>query len=86
MKQKLTEQYTIRNIPAALNRTLRRQAEELGKSLNDVLLRALHRGAGLSDEATEHDDLDFLIGSWETDTRVEQALHAQRTIDRTMWR
>lgn len=44
-------QYTIRNVPEALDEALRRAARERGKSLNEVAIEALARGAGFIEEA-----------------------------------
>jgi hypothetical protein len=79
-------QYTIRNVPKVVDRALRRRADRTAKSLNEVALEALARGAGVENEAAEHRDLDFLFGSWVEDPAVEQALAEQRTIDRNLWK
>jgi hypothetical protein len=79
-------QYTLRNVPPALDRALRRRAKQLSKSLNEVALEALTRGAGVSQEVTEHHDTDFLFGSWVDDPDVDQALADQRKIDANLWR
>jgi hypothetical protein len=78
-------QYTIRNVPKVVDRALRRSADRQGRSLNDVSLEALARGAGVEREATEHHDLDFLFGSWVQDPRVDSALADQRVIDEDLW-
>lgn len=79
-------QYTLRNVPPVLDRALRRRAKQLSKSLNEVALEALTRGAGVSLEITEQHDLDFLFGSWVEDPEVNQALAEQRKIDADLWR
>ena len=79
-------QYTLRNVPPALDRALRRQAKQLSKSLNEVALLALTRGAGVSQEASELHDLDFLFGSWVEDREVDNALEEQRQVDADLWR
>lgn len=85
MKQKQAEQYTIRNVPKALDQALRRQVKASGRSLNEVLIESLRRGTGIAGEATAHDHLDFLIGHWEDDTATTEAIAAQRTIDPELW-
>jgi len=50
-------QYTIRNIPELLDAVLRRTAREKGKSLNDVAIEILARGAGLSEQRSRQRDL-----------------------------
>ena len=89
MKRRLADeaiQYTLRNVPPALDRVLRRWAKQLSKSLNEVALEALTRGAGMSHEVMEHHDPDFLVGSWVEDPDVGQALADQRKIDADLWR
>jgi hypothetical protein len=79
-------QYTLRNVPPALDRALRRRAKKLSKSLNEVALEALGRGAGVEHQADDQHDLDFLFGSWVDDLEVEAALADQRKIDTDLWR
>jgi len=79
-------QYTIRNVPKVVDRALRREAEREAKSLNEVALEALARGAGVKGEIHEHHDLDFLFGSWVDDPTVDRALADQRLVDVDSWR
>ena len=73
-------QYTLRGVPADVDCALRRQAQAEGRSLNEVALDALRRGAGIGEPAI-YDDLDGLIGSWQEDAAVEQALTRQDEVD-----
>jgi hypothetical protein len=79
-------QYTIRNVPKVVDRALRRRAGRMAKSLNEVAVEALARGAGVEQELAEHRDVDFLFGSWVEDPLVDSALAAQRTIDEDSWK
>ncbi|HTW48486.1 MAG TPA: hypothetical protein VMD92_11075 [Acidobacteriaceae bacterium] len=79
-------QYTIRNIPDPLDAALRRSAREKGKSLNEVALEALVRGAGLGDRRIRQRDLGDIAGSWRNDRAFDQARAAQDTIDEELWR
>jgi hypothetical protein len=81
-----TTQYTIRNVPRVVDRALRRRAERLSKSLNEVAVDALARGAGVEQEAKEQHDLDFLFGTWVDDPAVDAALGDQRSIDKDLWK
>jgi hypothetical protein len=81
-----TTQYTIRNVPKVVDRALRRRADRQAKSLNEVALEALARGAGVEDAMREHHDIDFLFGSWVGDPEVDRALSAQRAIDEDLWK
>lgn len=89
MKQRLgaeAVQYTLRNVPSALDRALRLRAKQLSISLNEVAIEALTRGAGVAHEVSEPHDLDFLFGSWVDDPEVDRALAEQRPIDAHLWR
>ncbi len=76
-------QYTLRNIPDALDRALRRRAKEQGRSLNEVALDALARGAGVAEDAVRLRDL---AGTWEDDAHTYAALRDQRRVDEELWR
>jgi hypothetical protein len=79
-------QYTIRNVPQTLDEALRRAARERGKSLNEVAIEALARGAGIARERTRQRDLADIAGTWRKDAAFDSALAAQDTIDEEMWR
>jgi plasmid stability protein len=79
-------QYTLRNIPPALDAALRRKAREEGRSLNDVAVEALMRALGLEGEPVRHRDLADVAGSWEPDEAADDALEDQRRVDRELWR
>jgi hypothetical protein len=68
-------QYTIRNVPNTLDEALRRAAREQDKSLNEVAIEALARGAGVTGERDRLRDPAF-----------DRAVAAQHTIDEEMWR
>lgn len=78
-------QYTIRNVPDLLDEVLRRSAREQGKSLNEVAIEALARGAGLSESRFRQRDLGDIAGSWRNDPDFETALAQQDTIDAELW-
>jgi plasmid stability protein len=79
-------QYTIRNIPNPLDAALRESAREKGKSLNDVALEALARGAGLSEPRVRQRTVGDIAGSWHNDPAFDKAVAAQDMIDEDMWR
>ena len=78
-------QYTVRNIPDYLDAALRDAARREGKSLNEVAVSALVRGAGLSESPRRKRDLADLAGSWREDSAFDSALAAQDTIDDSLW-
>ncbi len=79
-------QYTIRNVPSYLDAALRSSAQQQGKSLNEVTIEALARGAGLGEGRCRQRDLGDIAGSWRKDPAFDSALAAQDTIDEAMWR
>ena len=78
-------QYTIRKVPNSLDAALRRRAHEQGKSLNEVAIEALVRGAGVSGERCRQRDLRDIAGTWHNDRAFERALAAQDTVDKELW-
>jgi hypothetical protein len=78
-------QYTLRNVPAFLDRLLRRRAREKGMSLNDVLLETITRGAGLTETKVRYRNLRDLGGTWQEDPEFEQALREQDDVDEGLW-
>ncbi len=83
---KKARQYTIRAVPPELDAELRRRAKKLGKSLNEVTLEALKRGAGIDAQPVVHTDLDHLIGTWIEDPEFDAAIAAQDVVDEEKWR
>jgi hypothetical protein len=55
-------QYTIRRVSPALDAELRREASESGRTLNAVVVQTLE-SAKLAPAATDHEDLEWFIGS-----------------------
>jgi hypothetical protein len=78
-------QYTVRNVPASLDRALRRKATERRISLNTLVLQALAAEAGVRPEPRRHRDLDGFFGSWIEDPAVDAALADQRQVDAADW-
>jgi len=79
-------QYTLRKIPNSVDAALRRRAREQGKSLNEVAIEALARDAGLTGDRGRQRDLGDVAGTWRADRVFDQAIVAQDTIDKELWR
>ena len=78
-------QYTIRNVPKHVDATLRAAARRQNKSLNEVTLDALTRGAGVNGVPRRQRDLRDIAGTWLEDPAFDQALAEQDTIDEALW-
>lgn len=66
-------EYTIENIPPNLDEALQARARKEGKSLDEVILEALLKGLGLSEEPTRRRDLSDIAG---TSTAEPEAVEA----------
>lgn len=78
-------QYTIRNIPEALDAALRERARQQRKSLNEVMVQTLAEGIGFSLEKKRHRDLGDLAGTWREDPEFDRAIADQHRIDDELW-
>jgi hypothetical protein len=80
-------QYTVRGISPAVDKVLRKKAKEENKSLNEVLVQALQKEAGMNEQKNEYHDLDFLIGTWVHDSEVDEFFEKDlRKIDEDVWK
>ena len=86
MKRRKKVQYTIRSVPAEVDRALRERARRDSISLNEAALDALHRGAGVVPAKRVYTDLDDLIGTWTNDSEFDRAIAEQDVVDPRMWR
>ncbi len=79
-------QYTLRKIPADLDRALREEAKQQHKSLNQVAIETLQRAVGVAEEEpVKRRDLTDVVGSWAADPLIDAALEDQRRIDPESW-
>ncbi len=80
---------TLRNLPDAVSRLIRRKAAAEGISLNRAIIQVLEERLGVSRSRPEprHQDLDDLAGAWsDAEAReFDRALAAQRAIDPDLW-
>jgi len=82
----MNTQYTIRAVPASIDRALRRRAKQEAKSLNSVAVEALARGLELDAKLVEHTELDALVGSWQEDKAFERAVADFERVDEEAWK
>lgn len=84
-KRTAKSQYTIRGVPAAVDRALRARARRERRSLNDVAKEALRASVGQGGDTALYEDLDDLIGSWEDDAAFDDAIRKQDQVDASLW-
>lgn len=81
---------TLRNLPPALDRTIRQRAKNKGVSVNKVVISLLqdHLGESEARPVRRYHDLDGLAGSWNKQEAeaFEKALARQRAIDPDEWK
>jgi hypothetical protein len=83
---KHARQYTIRNVPDAVDRGLKRKAKETGRSLNQVALDALAVGAGAAPRPKR--ELGEIVGSLSPREaeRMDREIRLQRQVDPDLWK
>jgi plasmid stability protein len=75
--------YTIRGVPADVDRALRARAAERKQSLNRVVLDELTRAlVGKPVRA----DFSDLVGKWSPDSAFDEVTASQRQIDPDKWK
>jgi len=76
-------QYTIRGIPADVDRDLRKTAAERGVSLNQLVVEKLTAATGVG---TRRANYRALVGSWVEDKEFDATVAGFREVDQEMWR
>lgn len=78
---------TLRRIPPAIARSIRRRAAEKRVSLNRAVLELLEEAVAGPRRGVAHPDLDELFGVWSAEeaARFQKALGRQRAIDPELW-
>ena len=76
-------QYTIRGVPAEVDRALRQKAARRKQSLNQAILDELTLATVGN---RQHADFSDLVGRWTSDPAFDEILKSQRQIDRDKWK
>ena len=82
-KQAQVVQYTVRGVPAEVDRALRRKAATRKQSLNRVIVEEL---AGVTVGAPQRADFSDVVGKWTPDAGFNEMIAAQRRIDFEKWK
>jgi protein involved in temperature-dependent protein secretion len=86
------KQITIRSIPDEVKKTVQKEAEKKGVSLNKAIISLLERAVGSKTAEKKkrvlYHDLDHLAGLWsrEEAASFDKALKAQRKVDAELWK
>lgn len=81
---------TVRGIDDVLGDKLKQMAHEKNMSINQFIIDALKRQAGLTKEkqfTVVHDDLDHLFGRWSQEEfeAIQGKIDSERVIDPELW-
>ena len=84
------KQITIRSIPDEVKKTVQKEAERKGVSLNKAIISLLERAVGTTERKKKvlYHDLDHLAGLWsrEEAASFDKTLKAQRKVDAELWK
>lgn len=81
MKTRPTHIYTVRGVPAEVDKALRKKAAQRKLSLNQVIVEELSHSVG-----QKKADFSDLVGKWEDDPAFDEIIASQRKIDWAKWR
>lgn len=77
-------QYTIRNIPPAVDKVIRKQAKRTNQSLNTTVIGIL-TAYTLGDRKAHQDAFNNLQGANSLDEHFDQAIKEQSKVDSELW-
>lgn len=78
-------QYTIRNVPPAVDQVIRKRAKLTGKSFNQVAIESLSKGALGTDESQSSNPFDELFGASTLDEAFDEAIAEFSKPDPKLW-
>ena len=79
-------QYTIRNIPAPLDRVIKKQAIQSGKSFNQTVVDILAMQTFGSTDIHKVDGFDWLYNKNTLDDSFDEAIKELSKIDKKIWK
>ena len=79
-------QYTVRDIPAAVDAALRQRARAADQSLNQATVQALIEGTGANGARRKRRSLGDIARTWRADKAFDAAIEAQDRVDEALWK
>jgi len=85
-------QFTVRGIPASVEKAINDEAEQKGVSHNKAIIHLLEKAAGAHNKgkasSSLYHDLDHLCGIWDEKEELafRKSLESQRKIERDLWK
>jgi len=78
-------QYTIRNIPSAVDKVIRKRSQQSGKSFNQTVVDLLSLQTFGTTKPKEDDNFDWLFGANTLDASFNDAIQELSQIDYKLW-
>ena len=78
-------QYTIRNIPPAVDQVIRKRSAQSGKSFNQTVVDLLTLQTFGTVKPPNNNNFDFLFGKGKLDAAFDDAIADQSRIDEKLW-
>lgn len=79
-------QYTIRNIPPAVDQVIHKRAKQSGKSFNQTVVDLLTLQTFGTEQPPKQQNFDFIFGKGKLDAAYDEAIADQSRIDEALWR
>lgn len=78
-------QYTIRNIPPAVDMVIRKRSKQSGKSFNQTVVDLLSLQTYGTIKPPSEQDFDWLYNQKTLDTSFDEAIESMSQIDQKLW-
>ncbi len=79
-------QYTIRNIPPAVDKVIRKRAQQSGTSFNQTVVDLLSLQTFGTTTPAADNGFDWLYGAMQLDDGFDDAIKEQSGIDQEIWK
>lgn len=79
-------QYTIRNIPPAVDKVIKKRSKQTGKSFNQTVVDLLSLQTFGTTKVPTDDNFDWLFGANTLDDSFDEAIKDLSQIDEKLWR
>ena len=79
-------QYTIRNIPAPVDRVIRKRSKQSGKSFNQTVVDLLSLQTFGTTEISDKPNFDWLFNKNTLDESFDKAIKDMSQVDEKLWK
>jgi len=79
-------QYTIRNVPPAVDRVIKKRSKQSGKSFNQTVVELLSLQTFGTTKPPSEEDFSWLFGAMSLDEKFDEAIQDQSRIEEDIWK